>query len=359
VDVHREVTARLIAGWRALRRTWLPVAQMSVAAGLAWLVAHDLLHHQRAFFAPVAAVIALGLAPGQRIHRAVEMVIGVALGVFVGDLLIGQIGSGTWQIMLVVLLAVSLTILIGGGPLAVSQAAGSAVLVATLVPPTNGIYSTRIADAAVGGVVGIAILVVAPGNLVKSVRRAAQPVFVELSKVLDEIAAAIESRDAKRADAALQHARSSEGTVRALLAQLDLALESARLAPLHWRERETLERYAVAATYLELAIRDARVLARAAVRLVELEVPPPELADAIRELARSVAKIEGELESGGHDSGVLAADAAMRATLVLEAQSGLAVSAVVAQVRSTATDLLRARGVERAEAVRRVRATGI
>jgi hypothetical protein len=230
------------------------------------------------------------------------------------------------------------------------------VLVATLVPPTNGIYSTRIVDAAVGGVVGIAILVVAPGNLVKSVRRAAHSVFVELSAVLDEIAAAIEARDAKRAEAALLHARSSEGTARTLLSQLDLALESARLAPLHWRERDTLERYAIAATYLELAIRDVRVLARSAVRLVELEVPPPELADAIRELARAVGKMEGELASGGHDSGVLAADAAMRATLVLETQSGLAVSAVVAQVRSTATDLLRARGVERAEAVRRVRA---
>ena len=50
----------------ALWASRLAIAQTSIAAGLAWFVAHTLLGHCGAFFAPVAAVIALGIAPGHR-----------------------------------------------------------------------------------------------------------------------------------------------------------------------------------------------------------------------------------------------------------------------------------------------------
>ena len=56
---------------RVLRATAATLLQTGVAAGLAWYLAHNLLHHRSAFFAPVAAVIALGLAPGNRTRRAV------------------------------------------------------------------------------------------------------------------------------------------------------------------------------------------------------------------------------------------------------------------------------------------------
>ena len=330
---------------------------MSVAAGLAWVVAHDVLHHAGAFFAPIAAVTALGLSPGKRVQRAVELVFGVALGVLVGDLLVSQIGTGAWQIGLVVLLAVALVLIVGGGTTAVSQAAGSAVLIATIVPPSSGFYTQRAVDAMVGGAVGIAVLVVAPGNLSETARRRAHSVFLSLAAVLDEVAAAIDGRDVRAAELSLRHARTAEETVHALSAQLDLARENARIAPRHWCDRETLDRYAHAALHLEYAIRDVRVLARAAVRLVELVgEPPAALPHAVRELRRAALTLEGELSSGaGRASATIAAEAAGQATAALAEDSGLAVSAVVAQVRSTATDLLRASGLGRAEAVRRVR----
>src|SRR2546423_15656241 len=61
-----------------------PVVHTALAASLAWLVAHDLLGHPRPFFAPVAAVITLGLTVGRRRRRAVEMGIGVPVGIRVG-----------------------------------------------------------------------------------------------------------------------------------------------------------------------------------------------------------------------------------------------------------------------------------
>ena len=94
--------AGLDAAFKRLRASALPVMQCGVAAGLAWLVAFDVFGHERPFFAPIAAVISLGVSLANRLQRAVELVVGVSLGVLVGDLLISVIGSGWWQLTLVV-----------------------------------------------------------------------------------------------------------------------------------------------------------------------------------------------------------------------------------------------------------------
>ena len=106
---------RLDGALRRLRTSALPIVQCGLAAGAAWLVAHDLVGHERPFFAPIAAVISLGVSLANRLRRAVELVVGVSLGVLVGDLLISVIGSGWWQITLVVILAVAAAVFADGG----------------------------------------------------------------------------------------------------------------------------------------------------------------------------------------------------------------------------------------------------
>ena len=69
-----------------LRQRAFMIAQCSITAALAWLLARQLLGHQLPFFAPIAAIITLGLTFGQRLRRGVEVAIGVAVGVAVGDL---------------------------------------------------------------------------------------------------------------------------------------------------------------------------------------------------------------------------------------------------------------------------------
>src|SRR5206468_9129108 len=117
---------------RRVRGNLLFAVQAGVAAGLAWLVANDLLHHPRPFFAPIAAVIALNVSVGQRLRRVVELVLGVALGILVGDVLIYFIGTGAWQIALGVAAAIPVSVSLGGGPIVTGQAASSPVLAARL-----------------------------------------------------------------------------------------------------------------------------------------------------------------------------------------------------------------------------------
>src|ERR1044072_6266671 len=97
--------------------------QMAGEAGLSWWVADDMVGHTSTYFAPVASTIVLSIAPGERSRRAVEMVIGVAVGIAVADVIIRAIGTGAAQIALIVLLSVSVAVLLGAGPLSVTQAA--------------------------------------------------------------------------------------------------------------------------------------------------------------------------------------------------------------------------------------------
>jgi len=109
-----ERTAR--RGWRSqVRRVsrWrsrlFMIVQISLAAGVSWWIAHDLLGHYAPFLSTVAAIICLGFSFGQRLGRVVEVAVGVTVGVFLGDLFVAMFGTGVWQIVLVVAVAMSLT----------------------------------------------------------------------------------------------------------------------------------------------------------------------------------------------------------------------------------------------------------
>src|SRR5919107_3015592 len=55
-----------------LRVSWRSILQAGVASGVAWVIATEVFGHERPFFAPVAAIIVLGLTISQRGRRAVE-----------------------------------------------------------------------------------------------------------------------------------------------------------------------------------------------------------------------------------------------------------------------------------------------
>ncbi|HKP17133.1 MAG TPA: FUSC family protein [Gaiellaceae bacterium] len=342
------------ARWDALRTLALPIAQAAVAAGLAWYLAHDVVGHRNAFFAPIAALIALGIATTNRPRRVVELTLGVAVGIGVGDVLVWGIGSGAWQLGLVVFLAMAAAVLIGGGPLFVSQAASSAVLVATLVGGHNG---SRFVDALIGGAVGLGVLAAIPGNPLRQAQRAGRVVFTELAGALEDAAAALEARDVAAMREALARARSAEPAVGRWRQALLAGRETALLSPLHWGDRSRLLAYTAAAEQLELAVRNTRVLARAGIRAVELDPQiPSELPAAVRRLAEAVRLVEAGLEQRNTSAAIEAATAAATlATSVLASDPDLTAAHVVGQVRSTAADLLRALGLEHAEAVDRIR----
>ena len=189
----------LSAGYDRLRTSVWSVLQAAVAASLAYFVAEVLVGHARPFFAPIAAVVCLSVTFGQRNRRAVELVIGVAVGLMVADLLVLVIGNGTLQIAVVVLFAMAAAVSFGGGTMLVNQAAVSAVLVVVLQPPEDVFSPERFVDALIGGGVALAINYLFPINPERLVERAATPVFDELVAVLEVIAGVLADGGEKRA----------------------------------------------------------------------------------------------------------------------------------------------------------------
>jgi uncharacterized membrane protein YgaE (UPF0421/DUF939 family) len=340
---------------RLLLADFVPVVQSAVASGVAWFVAHDLIGHPKPLFAPIAALIVLGVASTARSRRVVELALGVSVGIGVGDLLVGQIGTGAWQVALVVLLAMSAAIMLGGGPIFVGEAATSGVLVATV--PGGGATGGRFVDALVGGLVGLGAVILLPQNPLRVARREAAPLFAELSAALEDVADALEQRDVPGARQALARMRRAETLAVDWKTAVAVGNETARLSPLHWRSRTQIDEYAAAAIQLEFAVRNARVLARSAVRAAETSPGlPSELAESVRQLAAAVRLVEPALERRDRSDAIEAAlEATSLAGRALERDPELASAHVVGQIRSMSTDLLRALGLERGDAVEHVR----
>jgi len=231
--------------------------------------------------------------------------------------------------------------------------------VATLQPPTDGVTFARFLDALAGG--GVALVVnglVLPADPVALVRRALRPMVDELAATLDDVAEAILRRDRDRAERALLRARAIDELSAHLADAVEVSRETTRFAPPRRRLRSRVERYAEASTHLDLAVRNVRVLARGTIRAVRLdENVPPEVADAVRDLAAAVRAFPDAIENRERVDRVRerALRAAATATRVLENTGNLSVSVIVGQVRSTATDLLAGTGLDADQAADEVR----
>src|SRR5918998_6056158 len=141
-----------------LRGRMLPIGQNATAAVAAWSLATLLLNDPRPAFAAIAAVIAIGVTHGERAGRALQLVAGVVLGISVATLLISVIGTGPWQIGVLVVLAMATATAVGGGEMLVVESAVSAILLVGLDPgAAEGFSPNRILEGAIGGAVALVV----------------------------------------------------------------------------------------------------------------------------------------------------------------------------------------------------------
>src|SRR5215211_4189205 len=272
-----------------------PILQTAVAASLAYFLAAVVLGNEQPFFAPVAAVVTLGLAPGERGRRALEVALGVGVGV--ADTLVRIIGVGAAQIGVVVALAMAAAVLLGERRLLVNQAAISAILVAILQPPESGFSVDRFFNALIGGGVALAINHLFPVNPERLVERAARPIFEDLAVALEEVAEALIGNERERAEALLERVRELDERVRSFNEALSAGYETARLSPTRRRSLKHLELYAGASIRIELAVINTRVLVRGAANALRRgEAVLSAVPGAIRDLSRAVRALADYLE---------------------------------------------------------------
>lgn len=341
-----------------VRKSAIPILQCAISAGLSWWVATTLIGHTRPFFAPIAAVVSLGLSLGTRSRRGLELVAGVAVGIGIGDLIISVIGTGPWQITLVVALAMAAAVFLDKGPLIPIQASSSAVLVATLIPPGGAAGFDRMVDALVGGLVGIAVVAVVPTHPVRRARKDAAGILGTAAEVLQLVADGLIANDPKPIDAALLKARATQPAIDTLRANLKGGRDVSRISPLYWNSRSRLDQLSATADPIDNALRNIRVLARRSLSLVrDDEILDPRLVDQVEKLSHAVGVLRrmvltdpGEQPDEAEAARVLRSVAVgMKPEMVDKA--GLSATVVFAQIRSLLVDLLQVAGLSRISAV--------
>jgi uncharacterized membrane protein YgaE (UPF0421/DUF939 family) len=327
-------------------RSW-PILQTAIAAVASYYLSKLLLDESRPVFAPIAAVICIGATYGERRQRALELIGGVVLGIGVADVLVHLIGAGPWQLGLLVVLAMGVAVMVGGGPILVTEAAVSAILLVLIEPTGSGLLPGRILEALIGGGVALAISALAfPQDPVLLVGRSVQTIFGQLGGALGRVAEALEKRDPAQAESALAMTRDLDTGVREFEHAIAVANETARWSPGRRSARPELVRYARSARYIDYAVRNSRVLARHVARYLRSGGDPPEeLELAMRDLTAATWALAATLDEsvrGSAEVRRLASRAASRATSSFEGARELGLAEIVAQVRSTAIDLMRA-----------------
>ena len=318
LPINEKVTAVLTTARRRLRGRLLPIVQTAVAAVAAWLLAGLLVADSRPAFAAIAAVICVGATYGQRGERALQLTGGVVLGITAASLLINAIGTGAPQLGLLVVLAMTAALLIGGGEMLMVEAAVSAILLVTLDPVAgDGFSFNRIAEAVIGGASALAVgAILFPPDPSLAAGRAGQAAFAALGRTLERIAAGLEQRDPETAQEALADARAVDPLVAAVRDSLAESREAARLAPRGRGAKVQIDRYDRSVAQLDFAARNTRVLARHAVRLVRGGAVPARLPDAVGRLGDAIWELAAAYDDPRHagDARRLALDAAATAT---------------------------------------------
>lgn len=351
---------RFRQGLLRLRANWVYVLQAGLAAGLSYWVGLNVFGHAEPFFAPMATVIVLSTTGGERFRRSVELVLGVSLGVGMGDLLISVVGPGTWQIAVAVSASIALGMLVDKGVLVANQASFAAVLIATILPPGTSGGFDRMIDALTGGVVGLIVIGLFPQSPLKMGRKEIAKILGLTSEVQFRVAAALKTADAAALAAALTDARGSQAGINNMIAATKFGKETVTVSPLLWHQRSRIKSMIRVLNPVDNAMRDTRVLTRKALVLTEdHETASPKQIELIEGLAGVTARLsdlyygKGEVNESREIPELVATlrEISGAADLSVAGGSGLSGHAVLAQTRSLCVDLMQICGQSRRSAI--------
>jgi hypothetical protein len=220
--------------------------------------------------------------------------------------------------------------------------------------PGQGAEIDRFLDACVGGAVaigfGLAFSFHDPFSAVVEARRGA---LVDLAAALEDIAAGLAKGDLKAAEAALSGSRKLDAGVDVLYDAVSEAGEIATFSPRRRVLLEELDPQADAAPQIDYAVRDARVLARAATTAIRRGAHlDPRLAEGVESLAAATRSLDaaGRGESGARADVRERASHAVELAGAADVHNSLWPTMIFGQTRAIAFDLMQAAGEDPDEA---------
>jgi uncharacterized membrane protein YgaE (UPF0421/DUF939 family) len=335
---------RLPADGIRLRSALWPIAQTSLAASLAFYIAHSLAGHVQPFFAPIAAAISMSTSNDQRVQRAVQLVFGVVLGIAIGVGVEALLGAGPAALGVAVFLSLCMALVVGHGFLAqgmmfANQMVAAAILIITVHTSAEGL--DRLIDALIGGGVAVVFsLLLFPPDPVPVIRGAVQSVFAVCGQELRQLDELLTSGGPADQGWILS---ASERIGRAM-AGLDQARATAReivrLAPRRRSSKAVVARADQSAA--DFAVLAIAVLALGSLTVTAVDTGEPlpaELKESIGALWAALAAIVERGGAGAAEASTAAARAAISAERVLPAS--ITHAAVIASSAAKCAGLMR------------------
>jgi len=339
---------RLRQGLVRARAGLVPIAGATVAAAAAYLFAGQVLNHPQPFFAPIAAWACLGFTSQRSVRTVLELAIAVGLGVGAGDLVVHFIGTGWWQIGVVLFMAALVGRIVGPGALLTMQAGTQAIVIVGL-PAASGGPLGRWTDALVGGAVALVVAVLLPGDTRRRPRALAVQATTELAEMLELTARGMRTGDVDSLVTALVRGRAADPVLDEWKSSARTAHELARVS-VGRSYREELGALEAQAVLLDRALRSVRVLARRAPAAIEHDLTP--VADLADRFAAGARLLASSLGAGG-DAGPARALLRETAELCDPHRMGAGdwqVQSLVMLLRSPLVDALEAAGATPEEA---------
>jgi len=345
---HPKRTARRVAErvWRHAPTLFLA----SASAGIAYVVARLVFGNEQAVFAPIAAIVSMGLTAGQRLTRAFEITLGVILGLVAADVLSRWVGIGAWQLTLAVLIAMVCAVAFRASGLLVNQAAVAAVVVMALVPFQDVGLFVRLGDAVIGGAVSLTLNAFLSPDPRRGAVTAADQAIQRYVRALRRLERALETRDPRPAEQAMMDLEDL-GSVRQEITET-LAATRERIslyrAANRLEQRRRLRAVEQLNARMDLLLTSGRSMARTTAAVVRHGgEPDAHLVEGIAQLAETMGALAEWVRGKTRPNVVrdMALSAAVTVSQTLGAHHPPASNVLAWQVRSAVVDVLRVLGL--------------
>ncbi|ROQ37531.1 uncharacterized membrane protein YgaE (UPF0421/DUF939 family) [Frondihabitans sp. PhB188] len=274
----------LVTSLARVRSSIPAIIQIVLAAGAAYAITHYGIGHAIPILAVTVTISSLGFARDARPRRVLENAIGVVIGIALSELLLIVFGKGVWQYGVVLLAALVIARFFSASSAFAVAAATQSMFVMLLPDPAGGPF-TRSLDGLVGGAVAIAVTAIIPRDPIGLARADARRLFAELEPAFAAIVAALRHDDVRRADAALDRLRATQPLLDDWAATLGTAQSISRISPFLRRRLPAVTEEARLLRYLDLAVRNLRVVTRRIDTTIGDGRRRPELADLVSRIA--------------------------------------------------------------------------
>lgn len=328
------------------------IVQIVASVTAAYAIAHYLLGHEVPLVAVTVTISILGFGRDTRPRRVFDSVIGILTGIVLSELLLMVVGTGVWQIALVLFITLLVArTLSPSAPFAI--AAGVQSMLVMLIPAPEGGVFTRSIDGLIGGAVALAATALIPRDPRRIAERDARRMVGALKESLDSVVGALRDANEPAASLALERLRRTQGFLDEWAQSQDTAVAVARVSPFLRRHLPALRHQAAVLAGLDLAARHLRVITRRVSFLVRDGEPRPALAAFIERIAAGIDLLGRSLQDPEIATEAREAFGAIMPSLdpaVSLPGASMPTAIVVHLLRPLLVDLLVATGMPAAEA---------